>query len=77
MSRKSSIVLTPAEQKVIVKGLRDELKAAQGVTKELTAAAKTVAKTRSLEDKEHAKLVKAAEAVLTKAQKALDAATAV
>lgn len=76
MARKSSVVLTPAEQKVIVTGLKAELKAAQAVTKELAAQVKTVAKARALEDKEQAKLVKAAEAVLAKAQKALDAATA-
>jgi hypothetical protein len=76
MARKSSVVLTPAEQKVIVTGLKTELKAAQLVVKELTAAGKVVAKARALEDKEQAKLVKAAEAVLAKAQKALDGATA-
>ena len=76
MARKSSVVLTPAEQKVIVAGLKAELKAATAVTKELTAAGKIVAKARALEDKEQAKLVKAAEAVLAKAQKALDGATA-
>ena len=76
MARASSVVLTPAEKKAVVANLKAELKTAQGVTKELAAAAKTVAKARALEDKEQAKLVKAAEAVLAKAQKALDAATA-
>ena len=76
MARASSVVFTPAEKKAVVANLKAELKTAQGVTKELAAAAKTVAKARALEDKEQAKLVKAAEAVLAKAQKALDAATA-
>lgn len=76
MARKSSIVLTPAEQKVIVAGLKSELKAATAVTKELAAQGKTIAKARAAEDKEQGKLVKAAEAVLAKAQKALDGATA-
>lgn len=76
MARKSSVVLTPAEQKVIVKGLKDEVKAAQLATKELATQAKAVAKARAAEDKEQGKLVKAAEAVLAKAQKALEGATA-
>lgn len=76
MARKPSVVLTPAEQKVIVAGLKAELKSAQAVTKELANQAKTIAKARALEDKEQTKLVKAAEAVLAKAQKALDGATA-
>ena len=76
MARASSVVLTPAEKKAVVANLKAELKTAQSVVKDLAAQAKTVAKARALEDKEQGKLVKAAEAVLAKAQKALDAATA-
>lgn len=76
MARASSVVLTPAEKKAVVATLKADLKVAQGVTKELATAGKIVAKARALEDKEQAKLVKAAEAVLAKAQKALDAAVA-
>lgn len=76
MARQSSIVLTPAEKKVVIANLKAELKSAQSVNKELATQGKAVAKARALEDKEQAKLVKAAEAVLAKAQKALDAAVA-
>lgn len=75
MARASSVVLTPAEKKAVVANLKAELKTAQGVTKELANQAKAVAKDRALQDKTHAKFVKDAEAVLAKAQKALDAAT--
>ena len=74
MARQNSIVLTPAEKKAVVANLKAELKAAQAVNKELTAAGKVVAKARAAEDKEFGKLVKDAEKVLVKAQAALDAA---
>ena len=74
MARANSVVLTPAEKKAVVANLKSELKAAQAITKELTAQAKLVAKARAAEDKEQAKLVKDAEKVLAKAQAALDAA---
>lgn len=76
MARQNSIVLTPAEKKAVVANLKAELKAAQAVNKELTAAGKVVAKARAAEDKEFGKLVKDAEKVLAKAQAALDAAVA-
>ena len=76
MARQNSIVLTPAEKKAVVANLKAEFKAAQAVTKELTAAGKVVAKARAAEDKEFGKLVKDAEKVLTKAQASLDAAVA-
>ena len=76
MARANSVVLTPAEKKAVVANLKAELKAAQLVTKELTAAGKVVAKARAAEDKEFGKLVKDAEKVLTKAQASLDAAVA-
>ena len=76
MARANSIVLTPAEKKAVVANLKTELKAAQAVNKELTAAGKVVAKARAAEDKEFGKLVKDAEKVLAKAQAALDAAVA-
>jgi len=76
MARANSVVLTPAEKKAVVANLKSELKAAQAVTKELTAAGKVVAKARAAEDKEFGKLVKDAEKVLVKAQAALDAAVA-
>lgn len=76
MARQNSIVLTPAEKKAVVANLKAELKAAQAVNKELTAAGKVVAKARAAEDKEFGKLVKDAEKVLVKAQAALDAAVA-
>ena len=44
MARANSVVLTPAEKKAVVANLKAELKAAQAVTKELTAAGKVVAK---------------------------------
>ena len=76
MARQNSIVLTPAEKKAVVANLKAELKAAQAVNKELTAAGKVVAKARAAEDKEFGKLVKDAEKVLAKAQASLDAAVA-
>ena len=76
MARANSVVLTPAEKKAVVANLKAELKAAQLVTKELTAAGKVVAKARAAEDKEFGKLVKDAEKVLAKAQASLDAAAA-
>ena len=76
MARANSIVLTPAEKKAVVANLKAELKAAQAVNKELTAAGKVVAKARAAEDKEFGKLVKDAEKVLAKAQASLDAAVA-
>ena len=76
MARANSIVLTPAEKKAVVANLKAELKAAQAVNKELTAAGKVVVKARAAEDKEFGKLVKDAEKVLAKAQASLDAAVA-
>jgi hypothetical protein len=76
MSRKSSVVLTPAEKKLALKEAKDALKAANAAAKELEKQAKVVAKARAAEDKEAAKLATAAQKAVDKAQADVDALTA-
>lgn len=73
MSRKPSVVLTPAEKKAALIEAKAVLKAAQAAVKQLVADAKTVAKARAAEDKAQAALVKTAEKSLVAAQAGVDA----
>ena len=73
MSRKPSIVLTPAEKKAALTEAKTALKAAQAAVKQLVAEAKIVAKARAAEDKVQAGLVKAADKSLAAAQAGVDA----
>lgn len=76
MSRKSSVVLSPAEKKAALKAAKDALKAAQAYVKELDKQANALAKIRAGENKAAEKAAAAAAKALEKAQADVDALTA-
>ncbi len=59
MARPRSAVMTLAEKKTLATSLKSEIKAATAVIKDLDQVAKTIALTRSTNEKELAKFIKA------------------
>lgn len=76
MSRKNSVVLSPAETKAALKEAKQVLKDAQATAKTLVAEAKTVAKARAAEDKDFTKREAVAVKAVALAQGKVDALTA-